>query len=86
MHVYKPRATVYYSLMQTKKPTTVIAVRAPTDLVEQIRQVAKDRGITVNEMLRLDIQAKYYCGPVARKTVVDAQTSDADDFIPEEDE
>lgn len=72
--------------MQTKKPTTVIAVRVPTDLSEAVREEAGRRNISVNEMLRLDIAAKYHCGRVERNSDQTVQTSDADTYTPEEDD
>ena len=62
--------------MTTKKPTTVIAIRAPSDLVDTIRQVAAGRNITVNELLRNELMAKYYCGPSERKSLQNVQPSD----------
>ena len=70
--------------MQTKKPTTVISVRLPADLGEAVVLAAEARRITVNEMLRLDIAAKYHCGDSDRKSLQNVQS--ADTFIPEDED
>lgn len=64
--------------MQTKNPTTVLAVRVPTELSDDVRRVAKARNLSVNEMLRMDIAARYYCGSNERISDESDQTSDAD--------
>lgn len=62
--------------MQTKEPTAVLAVRVPLTLVHAVREAAKGRNISVNEMLGLDIAAKYYCGSTERKSLKNDRISD----------
>lgn len=48
--------------MPKKGTTTVIAVRAPDDLAEAIRQEATRRKMSVNELLNLRLAADFRVG------------------------
>lgn len=70
--------------MQTKNPTAVLAVRVPAELADTVREVAESRNLTVNEMLRADITAKYYCAPIERKTLKRDRSSDNSEIVVED--
>lgn len=69
-----------------KKQTTVIAVRAPDELVEAIREEAEGRKVSVNELLNLELAARFKRGSVVRKSHQETQNPDEAPFIPEDDE